>query len=170
VFNNEDEIILNTQIPSEGEVIRFTYYSGRKVDKNGKVVEEGLIYNESYWFTHDTVSGIVIDDLTGATFDFININDTNSLLNVEGNDDIDLLTNNPIYSNIEVSSNDVKHDDVSYAHIYKDEALLGVIDINNEIDANISRGTSAALERHNILGEIKTIQDMENYRNNYFEI
>jgi hypothetical protein len=26
------------------------------------------------------------------------------------------------------------------------------------------------LERHNILGEIKTIQDMENYRNNYFEI
>jgi hypothetical protein len=38
------------------------------------------------------------------------------------------------------------------------------------IDAHIERGKAGALEKHQILGEIKTFADLENYRNNFFQI
>ena len=47
---------------------------------------------------------------------------------------------------------------------------MGVQFINPDVDANIQRGTAASYERHNILGEIKTFDDLENYRNNFFEL
>lgn len=50
----------------------------------------------------------------------------------------------------------------------RDESMIGVHDMKENIDAEIDRGRSAAFERHTILGEVNTMQDLENYRNNYF--
>lgn len=163
--------ILYSQIPNNANVIEFTYYLGRRIDgNNDNPIEQGLTYKEKYWFTHDTLSGVNIDNLSDLSFDFANINLSYSLLNVETNTDVELLTNNPIYSNIMVDGKAMKDDGCNFAPIIKNEALIGVENISNDIDAKITRGISAAFERHHILGEIKTIQDMENFRNNYFEI
>lgn len=57
-------------------------------------------------------------------------------------------------------------------HIFKDDNLIGVHDCTisytdgNEI--NIDRGVSSALERHNALSEINSIDDLDEYRNGYF--
>ena len=66
--------------------------------------------------------------------------------------------------------------------IYKDEDILGLQNINtleydltskkyvSTINGYIPRGTAASFERHNILGEVKTFADLENYRNNFFQL
>lgn len=53
---------------------------------------------------------------------------------------------------------------------YKDESLIKIHDVNKNINVDIKRGTSSAFERHNILGEVNTMQDLENYRNGFFNI
>ena len=55
-------------------------------------------------------------------------------------------------------------------HLFKDDTSIGVQDSRQSIDANVERGTYAAFERHSILGEIKTFEDLSNYRNNFFGI
>ena len=59
----------------------------------------------------------------------------------------------------------------TYAPTYRDEYLLGISSapvVNEEV--NVDRGTAAAMERHLKLGEIKTMEDMENYGNGFFNI
>ena len=165
VFDTQDEPILYSQIPEEAEIIKFTYELGRR-----EGYTTGLTYEERYYFSHDTINNVEMDGISGLTFEFANVNYSYSLLNIPDNADIDLLQKNPIYSKVTVSQGDILVDKTDYAPLYKNEALIGVQDIDNEIDAYIRRGTGAAMERHQILGEIKTMQDMQNFRNNYFEI
>ena len=56
------------------------------------------------------------------------------------------------------------------ATVFANDANLYSADIYEDIKVNIDRGTSAAVERHNILGEINTFQDLLAYKNNYFNI
>ena len=51
-----------------------------------------------------------------------------------------------------------------------DENINGVIDQKDKINVNIERPGYAAIERHNILGECRTIEDLENYRNDLFNL
>ena len=53
---------------------------------------------------------------------------------------------------------------------YKNDELIGVEDITKKININIERGKSSAFERLHILTEIKTLNDLEKYKNNYFKI
>lgn len=54
---------------------------------------------------------------------------------------------------------------------YKEEALLGIQDINIDVnDLTIDRGKAAAYERHSILGEVSSMDDLENYRNGFFKM
>lgn len=47
---------------------------------------------------------------------------------------------------------------------------IGSQDIKTNVDAEIDRGSCALFERMNILEEVKSIRDLEKYRNNYFDI
>ena len=53
-----------------------------------------------------------------------------------------------------------------------DESELGIQDITMDVDAYIERNNNntASCERHNILGEVNTFDDLANYRNNYFNL
>ena len=53
--------------------------------------------------------------------------------------------------------------------IFKDDKMLNVnFNLNEEYDVLIERGTSAAFEKHLQLSELKTWEDLENYRNGMF--
>lgn len=53
--------------------------------------------------------------------------------------------------------------------LYRDEKMMGLsIPMNEKYDVIIDRGSSAAFERHLQLTEVKTWQDLENYRNGMF--
>lgn len=53
-----------------------------------------------------------------------------------------------------------------------DESALGIQDITMDVDAYIERNNNntASCERHNVLGEVNTFDDLVNYRNNYFNL
>lgn len=58
--------------------------------------------------------------------------------------------------------------DVPY---FKEESLFGIQDMSISADnVRIERGTSAAYERHSILGEITSLDDLVKYKNGFFEI
>ena len=48
--------------------------------------------------------------------------------------------------------------------------LIGVEDLYDNIMVEVDRGSSSAFERINILTEVNSIEDLENYRNNFFKI
>ena len=55
--------------------------------------------------------------------------------------------------------------------IYKDEALNGIkADINTDIKFSVDRGAVSAKEMHYKLSECNSLEDMENYGNNYFNL
>ena len=168
---------------TNGNIIQFTYYKGMVINSNGVIIDNGIIYEEYYNYTLK-VAKMGNTQNTGATYDvefksydnhniffnYVDINFFYSALNITDNTDIELLTKNPIYTKVTVNKNSINKEEINYAYSYHDETLLGVVNRVDDIDVNISRGTSAAFERHNILGEIKTLQDLQNFRNNYFEI
>lgn len=57
------------------------------------------------------------------------------------------------------------------APIFKEEYLLGISSaFESEIDVTINRGNAAAFERHFKLSECNTMEDLENYGNNIFNL
>ena len=61
--------------------------------------------------------------------------------------------------------------DTINAPIFKEEYLLGVSSaFESEIDVTINRGNAAAFERHFKLSECNTMEDLENYGNNIFNL
>lgn len=55
--------------------------------------------------------------------------------------------------------------------IYKEEALNGIkADINTKIKFSVDRGAVSAKEMHYKLSECNSLEDMENYGNNYFNL
>ena len=61
--------------------------------------------------------------------------------------------------------------DYIYSKVYRTDDLIGVtfdpiVDVNVVVD----RGINAAFERHLKLGEVKTLDDLVNYGNNFFNV
>ena len=56
-------------------------------------------------------------------------------------------------------------------HLIANEAFIGVNDSRQNLqEVYVDRGTSASYEAFNILGEANTIEDLENYRDDWFRI
>ena len=54
---------------------------------------------------------------------------------------------------------------------FKQEALFGIQDMSiSASDIKIERGNSAAYERHSILGEVSSVEDLVKYKNGFFEV
>lgn len=57
------------------------------------------------------------------------------------------------------------------APVFKEEYLLGVSSaFESEVDVSVNRGNAAAFERHFKLSECNTLEDLENYSNNIFNL
>lgn len=50
----------------------------------------------------------------------------------------------------------------------KYETTIGSCDLYEDVDVNVRRGSYSAFEKHSILGEINTLEDLEEYKNGMF--
>ena len=182
---NADGKITSDQFDELGAV-EFVYYMGATLDviinESGvtktRIEKTGVKYTEQWNYEKKTVNFRI--DGTSKDYTYILFYPVDNGNTYENNLDINGKT--PIYSIIEYYDGQSKDFSVLLTSYYKDEDLIGVQDVNDleydyqsgryyrAIDAYIERGKSASFERHNILGEVKTFADLENYRNNFFQI
>lgn len=64
-----------------------------------------------------------------------------------------------------------RHNDMQVFPIYREEYKLGVASLENvDADIYIERGINAAYEKHLKLGEVTSLESLEQYGNNFFKI
>ena len=97
-----------------------------------------------------------------------NILSNEIVINSDGVEVVDYSSMNEVVTGV-FSSNDISSEMESNNIIMKDYDF-GIIDfsIENTSDILIDRGFVSAFEMHYKLGEINTMEDMENYGNNFF--
>lgn len=102
-----------------------------------------------------------------SIFKYVNINYDETLFLTDDS----FIANNSNIANCTyiASETDVKLRNVP---LFYDESEIGIIDKQENVDVSIDRGTNntSSFERHNILSEINTFDDLENYRNNFFKL
>lgn len=86
------------------------------------------------------------------------------------NTDLENSGLNPIFSDISYKVKKYSNKEDDALAFYTKISPIGSQNIKTDIDVEIERGSSALFERMNILGEVKSMRDLENYRNNFFEI
>ena len=75
-----------------------------------------------------------------------------------------------VLSSIYINGDNTLHDEFQDVPIFYDEGNGSTVNVSGEDSCDIERGTSAAYERHWILGEINTYQDLLEYKNNLFSL
>lgn len=75
-----------------------------------------------------------------------------------------------VLSSIFYDGDNTLHDEFQNVPIFYDEGNGSAVNISGEDSCEIERSTSAAFERHWILGEINTYQDLLEYKNNLFSL
>jgi hypothetical protein len=103
-----------------------------------------------------------------AVFNYVNIIYTNTYS--FDADNSEFVTDNGVVAYIEYSDEQANDDDFQDVYSFFDETRIGIANITNDISVNVTRSESAAFERHNILGEVNTFSDLENYRNGLFSL
>lgn len=150
---------ISTGETESGDTVTFVYYIGAIVDEYG--VSGGTRYEDSYYFDSGaTVFGTFENKIHQFRYNKI-IYDS-----IEKPDE---YMEGMLYSKTEFESYNVEND--SGVPYIKEEALMGIEDIVRSGDGiYIERGTAAAFEIHNVLGECRTMDDLEKYRNDFFTI
>lgn len=152
--------------------VSFTYHIDTPIyiSKDGKITgrypQSGITYSEKY-----NCKCQQLDTKYNGSYDYYKIvigdriyDDTENETNY--NEDLKKNSQYPIFSNISYTTSNAKN--FFDLHGFKDDSLLGVVDTVNDINVNIERGMAMSFERHNALSEIKTMNDLENYRNGGF--
>ena len=146
--------------------ITFTYVIGAEIveTNNGRVPKEGtgIVYKEGYKMSDESF-----------TFRLNNANVTVEYKNIHFNEEVsDYLPEgadtNKRYAKI--TFNPVVHQIDSGVPFIMEESMVGITDVKKSGTATVERGTAAAFEIHNILGECRTMEDLEKYRNDFFTI
>lgn len=78
-----------------------------------------------------------------------------------------------VISRITYQGDNTLHDefqDIDRNYIFVNENKGKSVDINMDLSLEIERGSAAAYERHLVLGEMNTFQDLINYKNNLFAL
>lgn len=104
-----------------------------------------------------------------SDYNFIDIGFDSEIYEVSSTD-IENLKKNTILSSIEYTLESITEDDFQKDYTIKDEYTIGLEDVSEDINIDIERGLSSSFEKHHILCEIKSLSDLENYRNNLFKI
>lgn len=110
------------------------------------------------------------------------------ILDISVNDKYKTWTSGVTYSNGDVVFDDVTNsyykcindsastlyegwECLNLSHIFVDDRIFGTSYVDLDIPKiNVNRGAYAAMERHYVLGEINSFNDLENYRNNLFKV
>lgn len=120
------------------------------------------IYGIWYKDTYDKKKAVINSEEIDNKF-VIDLNSKKVIYDTEGSD-------YPRYDYIESEIIYATNNDNGYTNnpIFYDEKMLGLsYPLKEKYDIAIDRGSAHAFEKHLQLGEIKSMQDLENYRNGY---
>ena len=161
------------------DTVHFIYYIGAEMDSNGNIKDKtGIKYEERYPIDNNKSLTFKYDGiLTSVTYTDILYEEQNddvvkSLdgLNVENQEWEDFKKEHfeagKQYSKISYKTTGI----TDSSQLFMNDVLFGITDIKQEGSPRIERGTSAAFELHNILGECRSMDDLENYRNHFLTI
>lgn len=188
ILYSEDNISF-THEKNNANYVKFIYYIGvrlfEKEDENKEkywsiyddenTYHDGTKYEETYNITINKMEDNI--DIDGKKHNIIYDEvDFDSNYSIVYNENLDFAPIKTIFSNAisdanKLFSKNYINDTYNIINVplYKEEYLLGIsTPIKRDINVYIDRGINAAFERHLILSEINTYQDMENYRNDYF--
>jgi hypothetical protein len=127
----------------------------------------GIWYKETYPMKKNCKDTFTLNDEDVViTYDEIDFNSKMKTYTFQG---IDFPRKNYILCEEVMYKSDSYYKDANHDIVFKDEKMLGLnYPLKESYDVVIERGTSAAHEKHIQLTEIKTWQDLENYRNGMF--
>ena len=164
--------------------IEITYVLGARLrNSNGKLIldesspytlrdneawdGEGIWYKESYPLMKLCVQEFTINGQKDTyTFDIIDFSSQEITYKYNG---IDFPRKNYILCNDIRYLSDTFHNYSDSLPVFRDEKMMGLSDtIMEKYDVVIDRGSSSAFERHLQLSDLKSWQDLENYRNGMF--
>ena len=129
---------------------------------------EGMWYKETYPYIEDTIDFIINGEEKSCSYCIIDFFSVMTTYSYKG---IDFPRKNYILStDIRYKSNSYLNNSESF-FIYRDDKMGGISEnLKEKYDVAIDRGSAAAYEKHLVLTEVKTFQDLELLRNNMFNI
>lgn len=155
--------------------ITFEYVVGAHFDSGytTPVSDTGIYYKETYPY-YTSISATTTLDKVKDTIYWYNEIDFNSESKVVYSEDLN-LTRTAVTTTVgSIQLGDVwKCEDGSVINtpLIKEEYLMSAsMDAVTDIDVAIDRGNATAFERHLILSECNTFEDIENYRGNFFNL
>ena len=148
----------------EGNVIRFKYVIGGKLNRDGSYTintNDGIHYNEAYLYSWQEVRDEIDENPVKMRYKLINFS-----LNVDNGSTF------PILSKVRYKAQDVWNNDAAITvPTFRKDYLIGMMEYPTEdVDVVIDRGLSHAFEKHLMLTETNTFNDLKNYKNNYFNL
>ena len=148
----------------EGNVIRFKYVIGGKLNRDGSYTintNDGIHYNEAYLYSWQEVRDEIDGNPVKMKYRLINFS-----LNVDNGSTF------PILSKVRYKAQDVWNNDAAITvPTFRKDYLIGMMEYPTEdVDVVIDRGLSHAFEKHLMLTETNTFNDLKNYKNNYFNL
>jgi hypothetical protein len=127
----------------------------------------GIWYKETFNMKKAQMDTYTIDgEEKTIKYDMIDLSANETTYSFEG---IDFPRKNFILCNEIMYKADAYLNDCTHDIVFRDEKMIGLtMPLREDIDVTMSRGLSCAYERHLQLSEIKTWEDLENYRNGMF--
>jgi len=156
-------------------MVQFVYYSSATIEKEEgtnnwiRKPNTGVKYTESRPMIIQTEDfDIEVNDGTGTTLTltYIDVNsNAQSEIDYSNVDLVNSLRTNVSYSNITVDRGQLDDDYFLSAANFKDEATMCVQNVTTDKNVYIERGIAESFQKHNMFGEICSLQDLENYKN-----
>jgi hypothetical protein len=148
----------------EENIIRFKYVIGGKLNRDGSYTinaNDGIHYNEAYLYSWQEVRDEIDGNPVKMKYRLINFS-----LNVDNGSTF------PILSKVRYKAQDVWNNDAAITvPTFRKDYLIGMMEYPTEdVDIVIDRGLSHAFEKHLMLTETNTFNDLKNYKNNYFNL
>jgi hypothetical protein len=135
------------------------------------VEDTGVYYKETHPYEKSVSAVTVLDGIeTIYWYNKINLEDSTSIVYSE---DLNLNRSAVITLADSLVVGDVWKKDGSVINtpLIKEEYLMSAsMDAITNIDVSIDRGNATAFEKHLILGECNSFQDLLNYRNNIYNL
>jgi hypothetical protein len=166
IDNNKDRpnvvtfrYVIGARLNSNNQIIKPNFNANGDITNEDKIT--GIHYEESYIFSEmETVEPIDGKDRK------IKYKQINYGLNIDNG------STNVILSKIRYKPEDVWNEDTAVTlPTFRKDYLIGLSEYPSEdVNITIDRGLSHAFEKHLMLCETNTFNDLKNYKNNYFNL
>ena len=158
-FENESG---ETVEKEDGNIIRFDYEIGVSMESEGdsNVESPGVRYVEAYYYTVREMTVDLDGSGGGIVYKYIDI-DFTSPANEEWKYPAEII----------IDSGDYGEDYFNNGNFIFDEALAGIHNYSESVsNVFVERGTSAAFEAFNLMGQMNSVEEIERYKGDLFKI